>query len=115
MVLIVLSMLGVHEQEAMQLLQNASTAHYGITYVALFALPLWGVARIKRALPFWVKIASAAGFVSSAIAVLIAVYPIIDVSNPVGYASKIVATVAISNLLAVWIYRRRRAVAALAV
>ncbi len=107
MVLVVLSMLGVHEQEAMQLLQNASTAHYGISYVALFALPLWGVAAVRRGLPLWVKLASAAGFVSSSIAVIIAVYPIIDVSSPVSYATKIVATVGVSNLLALWIYRRR--------
>lgn len=107
LIFVVLSMLGVHEQEAMQLLQNASTAHYGIAYVALFALPLWGAARVRRRLPLWVKLTSAAGFVSSAIAVLIAVYPIIDVSNPLSYAAKITATVAISNLLALWIYWRR--------
>jgi amino acid transporter len=106
-VLVVLSMLGVHEQEAMQLLQNASTAHYGITYVALFALPLWGAARIRRGLPLWVKLASVAGFLSSSVAVLIAVYPIINVSSPVSYGIKIIATVAVSNLLAFWIYRRR--------
>ncbi len=105
--LVVLSMLGVHEQEAMQLLQNASTAHYGITYVALFALPLWGVAAVRSGIPRWVKIASAAGLVSSAIAVLIAVYPIVDVSNPLSYASKIIATITFSNLLGLWVYRRR--------
>jgi hypothetical protein len=59
-----------------------------------------------------VKIASVAGFVSSSIAVLIAVYPIIDVSNPLSYATKIIATVAIGNLLGIWIYRRGRAHAA---
>jgi len=106
LLLVVLSMLGVHEQEAMQLLQNASTAHYGIAYVALFALPLWGVARIRRRLPLWVKLASIAGFVSSSIALLIAVYPIIDVSSSLSYALKISATVAFSNLLALWIYWR---------
>ena len=106
MVLVVLSMLGVHEQEAMQLLQNASTAHYGITYVALFALPLFGLARVRKLLPRWVKIAAGAGLLSSAISVLIAVYPIIDVVSPVSYAVKIVATVSVSNLLALVIYRR---------
>jgi amino acid transporter len=105
--LVVLSMLGVHEQEAMQLLGNASTAHYGISYVALFALPLWGIAQIRRRLPLWVKVASAAGFVSSSIAVVIAVYPIIDVSNRVSYAAKIMATLLISNLIGLWIYRRK--------
>lgn len=106
LVLVVLSMAGVHEQEAMQLLQNASTTHYGITYVALFALPVWGAVRIRKRLPGWVRIASVFGFLSSSVAVLIAVYPIIDVSNRLSYAGKIVSVVAISNLLALWIYRR---------
>jgi len=106
-VLVAFSMLGVHEQEAMQLLQNASTAHYGITYVALFALPLWGAARVRRSLPLWVKLAAGAGFASSVVAVLIAVYPIIDVSNAVSYAGKIVATVVVSNAIALWIYAKK--------
>jgi amino acid transporter len=106
--LVTLSMLGVHEQEAMQLLQNASTAHYGIAYVALFSLPIWGAAQVRRSLPLWVKLAAVAGFTSSLIAVLIAVYPIIDVSNRASYAMKITATLAISNLLAIWIYASRR-------
>jgi amino acid transporter len=107
MLLVILSMVGVHEQEAMQLLQNASTAHYGITYVALFALPLWGLASVRQRLPLWVKLASVAGFGSSLVAVLIAVYPIIDVANPVSYAAKILLTLLISNLLGVWIYLRK--------
>ncbi len=106
--LVLLSTLGVHEQEAMQLLQNASTAHYGIAYVALFAVPLFGIARVRCRLPLWVKIASAAGLISSGVAVMIAVYPIINVPSPVTYASKIISTVAVSNLLALWIYRRQK-------
>ena len=98
----------LHEQEAMQLLQNASTAHYGITYVALFALPLFGAMRIRRSLPGWVRLASGAGFLSSLVAVLIAVYPIIDVSSRISYAGKIGGTVVISNIVALLIYRARR-------
>ena len=108
MCLVVLSMLGVHEQEAMQLLQNASTAHYGITYVALFALPLFGAAQLRHTLPSWLKVASAAGLASSLIAVLIALYPIIDVSSNTSYAMKIGGTVLVSNLIAILIYRARR-------
>ena len=40
--LILLSLLGVREQEASQLLTMASIVHYAIAYVALFALPLFG-------------------------------------------------------------------------
>jgi amino acid transporter len=108
MALVTASMLGVHEQEAMQLLQNASTVHYGITYVALFALPLFGSRSLRYELPGWIKILSGAGLGSSLIAVLIAVHPIIDVSSRASYAAKIAGTVLLSNATAVFIYRRRR-------
>jgi glutamate:GABA antiporter len=109
--LVVLSMLGVHEQEAMQVLQNASTVHYGISYVGLFALPLFGATHLRGALPQWLKVASAAGLLSSLVAVLIAVYPIIDVSSNASYAAKIAGTVLVSNLIAVILYRAHRKIA----
>lgn len=116
MMLIAVSMLGVHEQEAMQLLLNASTAHYGITYVALFAIPLFGARRVRALLPNWLGLAAAAGFLSSAIAVLIAVYPIIAVSSRGSYAAKIGGLVLATNTLAVIFYsmqtRQREAIAA---
>ncbi len=108
MLLVILSMLGVHEQEANQLLQNASTAHYGLTYVALFAIPLVGAAQVRRRLPKWVIAAAVAGLMSSVVAVLIAIYPIIDVSSRWTYAMKIGGTVLGSNLLGILIYRGRR-------
>ena len=106
-VFIVLGMLGVREQEAMQLLQNASITHYGIAYVALFALPLFGAAQLRRSLPTWVIAASAAGLLSSLIAVFIAVHPIIRVSNHLSYAAKIACTVLLSNLLGIALYQTR--------
>ncbi len=69
-VLIFFSMLGVREQEALQLLNNTSNVHYGIAYVALFAIPLFGAARLRNSLPKWLGIPALAGVVSSAIAVL---------------------------------------------
>lgn len=108
MILVILSMLGVHEQEAMQLLQNSSTAHYGITYIALFALPLVGSKSLRRELPIWLRIVSAAGLCSSLVAVLIAVYPIVEVSSGLSYAAKIGGTVVVSNIIGILIYRSSR-------
>ncbi len=110
MILVILSMLGVHEQEAMQLLQNASTAHYGITYIALFALPLFGASELRRGLPAWLRFVSLAGLASSLVAVAVAVYPIIDVSSRLSYASKIGGTVLFTNAIGVLVYRSRRRV-----
>ena len=86
----------------MQLLQNATTAHYAISYVILFAIPLF--ASHKFSLPSWLRLISIGGSVSSLIALFIAVYPVIDVSNPVTYASKIAGVVLISNGLAFLVY-----------
>jgi len=109
--LIFLSMLGVHEQEASQLLAAASIALYAITYIVLFALPLLGSRALRSGLPFWVKLAAFGGLISSVVALVIAVYPIVDVTSKGTYAAKICAVVLVSNLVGVMIYRagQRRA------
>jgi amino acid transporter len=113
--LIFLSMLGVHEQEAYQLLSAASIALYAITYIVLFALPVFGRGVLRSALPGWVKLASLGGLIASVISLLIAVYPIVDVTSHWEYAAKISAVVLVSNLVGVAIYRagRRRVLSSL--
>lgn len=113
--LIFLSMLGVHEQEASQLLAAASIALYAITYVVLFALPLLGNRALRSGLPFWVKLAALCGLISSVVALVIAVYPIVDVTSKGTYAAKICAVVLVSNLVGVMIYRAGQRRARLAV
>lgn len=104
--LMALSMLGVHEQEAYQVLSNASTVHYGVAYVLLFAVPLFGRRKLRKRLPGWLTPVAAAGLMASLIAVLIAVYPIVDVVSRAAYAMKIGGTVLLTNAAAVWVYRR---------
>jgi amino acid transporter len=105
MALILLSMLGVREQEANQLLAASSVAHYAIAYIALFALPLIGKAALRAALPTWLKVAAALGLIGSLISLFIAVYPIVDVVSPAVYAGKICAVVTIANGVGVLLYR----------
>jgi amino acid transporter len=106
--MLLLSMLGVRAQETMQLLQNASIVHYGLTYMVLFALPLFGIAKLRRSLPLWLKVVSVAGLVSSLVSVAISVYPIIAVSNRLSYAAKIGGAVLLSNLIGILVYRGRK-------
>jgi amino acid transporter len=108
MALIFLSMLGVREQEASQLLGASSIALYAITYVALFALPLIGSRELRRALPAWVKLAALGGLLASAVSLVIAVYPIVDVTSRGAYAAKISTVVLVTNLAGVLIYRAGR-------
>ncbi len=108
MALIVASMLGVREQEANQTLTAASIVHYSIAYIALFALPLAGAARLREGLPAWLKAAAALGLGASAIAFAVALYPIVDVVSRAAFAAKIAATVVAANALGMVIYRSGR-------
>jgi len=104
MVLILLSMLGVHEQEANQVLAITSVALYAIAYMALFAIPLFG----KLNMPGWIKPIAAAGFLASAVSLFFAVYPIVDVVSKAAYAGKILAVVVMANLAGDAVYRMGR-------
>jgi amino acid transporter len=103
MFMILLSMLGVEEQEASQLLSNASVVHYALAYIALFALPLVGALRLRVA--WWLKAAAAAGLFASVISLTIAVTPIVDVVSRQAYATKIVGLVLLTNAAGVVIFR----------
>ncbi len=105
MAMILLSMVGVREQEANQLLAASSVVHYAMAYVGLFALPLLGKTAFRAALPTWLKVAAAMGLVGSLVSLFIAVYPIVDVVSPSAYAAKICAVVTITNGIGVLLYR----------
>jgi hypothetical protein len=55
-----------------------------------------------------VKLVALGGLISSAISLVIAVYPIVDVTSRGMYAAKIGAVVVVSNLAGVMIYRAGR-------
>jgi len=103
-VLVVMASVGVHAQEAFQVLSNASLTHYELTYLAMFAIPLAGAAVLRRSLPRWLKWVSLMGFVATLLSLLISAYPFVDVQSPMAYAVKIVGTVVVSNLIAVGFY-----------
>jgi glutamate:GABA antiporter len=105
--LLVLSTLGVHAQEAYQVLSNASLTHYELMYMAMFAIPVVGVASLRKQLPRWLKWVALIGFGASLFSLLISVYPFVDVVNPWGYAAKIAGTVLVSNALALIFYKLR--------
>lgn len=105
MLFILLSMLGVQEQEASQLLATASIVLYAITYVSLFALPVFGRGILRTGLPGWLKAVSMAGLFASLVSLFIAVYPIVDVVSKTAYAAKICSIVVIANMAGVLIYR----------
>ncbi len=108
--MVILSMAGVHAQEAYQVLSGASLTHYEIAYLAMFAVPLAGQAALRRSLPVWLKMSSAVGFAATCFALLISAYPFVTVVNARAYAAKILGTIVLSNAVAVGFYlvRMRR-------
>jgi amino acid transporter len=102
---------GVGEQEAFQLLDNAAGISYGLTYLVMFAIPLFGLRGLSPAPPAWLRVASASGFAVTALYVVLSVFPIIDVPSWRGFALKITAVVVGLNLAGIGLYgasRRRR-------
>jgi amino acid transporter len=102
--LVALASVGVHAQEAFQVLTNASLTHYELTYLAMFAIPIVGAAALRRELPGWLKWMGLVGFAATLFSLLVSVFPIVDVVNPLGYAVKVAGTVVVSNAVAVGFY-----------
>jgi amino acid transporter len=106
--------IGVGEQEAFQLLDNAAGILYGLTYLALFALPLFAQQGQGRPLPaasIGLRIAALFGLLTTVLYVVLSIFPIIDVPSWRSFAVKISAVVVLLNLLGIAVYRggeRRR-------
>ena len=98
---------GVGEQEAFQLLDNAAGILYGLTYLALFALPLFVAARqggVWPSAPLALKVAAFAGLMTTILYVTLSIFPIIDVPSWRSFAVKISSVVIGLNLLGLMVY-----------
>jgi len=104
LVLTVLSLSGVHAQEAFQLIDNTGGVFYALTYLVLFAIPLFGMKALGVRSPWWLKLACASGFIVTLVYIRFAIVPITEVGNALVFALKIVATVLIANAIGVTIY-----------
>jgi len=105
------SLIRVSEQEAFQLQDNAAGVFYALIYMVLFAIPILAMKRFGARAPWWLKVASASGFVVSVVYAFFTVFPIIDVSSRLLFAAKIIAVVLGANLIGITIYamdKRRR-------
>src|SRR5438477_124035 len=107
------SQIGAGIQEAFQLVDNAANVFYGIVYVTLFAIPIFGTGAIRSGAPIWLRIAAICGGAASLSAIFFTVYPIIDVPSPLTFAVTIIAVTVIANAVGVAIYlagkKRQRA------
>jgi amino acid transporter len=97
--------IGVGKQEAFQLLWNASAIFYGLTYLVMFAVPVFGVPS-----PWWLKAAAVSGFLMTLAFVTLSILPIINVESRLTFALKISTVVVATNAVgaAIYVARRRR-------
>ncbi len=108
LVLGLLSLMGVHAQEAFQLIDNAGGIFYALTYLVLFAIPLFGMKALGVRAPWWLRIACASGFIVTLIYIRFAIVPITEVGSTLSFALKIITTVLIANAAGVMIYVLRK-------
>lgn len=102
---------GVKRQEAFQVLDNAAGVFYALAYVALFALPLFGLRGVSRSAPLWLKAASAVGLIVTLLYTALTIFPIIDVVSPFAFAAKIITVTVGANLIGATLFllaRRRQ-------
>jgi glutamate:GABA antiporter len=100
-------MLNVGEQEAFQTLSNASGILYGLTYLVLFAVPLVGLGKTGERAPMWIRIASAVGFATTTMYVVLSVLPIVEVESWLAFGLKVGGTVVATNVIGIAMYRWR--------
>src|ERR1051325_6468864 len=104
----VASLTGVHAHEAFQLIDNAGGVFYALTYLVLFAIPLFGMKALGVKSPWWLKIACASGFIVTLIYIRYAIVPITAVEDLRSFALKIIITVVLANVVGVGIYVIRK-------
>jgi amino acid transporter len=111
-VMAMLGNIGVGQAEAFQLLFNASGTLYALTYVVMFAIPIWGLRGVTPKPPMWLKVTSMSGLLMTLLYIVLSVVPIIDVKSPAAFAAKITAVIVLMNLAGVGILfaAKRRAI-----
>lgn len=110
----VIALFGVNEEEAFSLIQIWGFTFYGLTYLAMFTIPLVGARKLGVQPSVGLKFAACSGFAVTLLFVVLSVFPVIDVPNPASYAWKTVAVVLGANLLgaAFYVAARRRLMSA---
>jgi amino acid transporter len=111
-----LSLIGVGQAEAFQLLFNASGMFYALTYVVMFAIPIFGLRGVSPRPPLWLRVASMSGLLMTVLYIALSIFPIIKVESVATFALKISLVIVVMNLVGIGILvsaRRRSAPGAL--
>jgi hypothetical protein len=88
------SLAGAGQQEAFQILDNASGIFYALAYLVMFAIPIAN----KRA-PLWLRAAAGSGFAVTLLYAILSIFPIIQVESWLQFGVKIGGVVVCANAL----------------
>ena len=99
----VVSLVGVGQAEAFQLVFNASGIFYSLTYIVMFAIPLVGLRGVTPRPPWWVKGAAWSGLLMTVLYTVLSLFPIIQVASVKTFALKIILVIVALNLIGVGI------------
>lgn len=97
-------LIGVLEEEAFQIQDNAATMFYALIYMVLFAIPFMAMKRFGVPAPLWLKLASGSGLVVSIIAGIYAMFPVKSVDRPISFAVKVFAVAFFANVVGGLLY-----------
>lgn len=97
------SLIGVGQAEAFQLVFNASGIFYALTYVVMFALPLFGLRTVTPRPPTWLRLTSLSGLLMTVLYIVLSAFPIIEVESVSTFALKITMMVVAMNLVGIGI------------
>ena len=79
-----------------------------MTYLVLFAIPLFGMKALGVKAPWWLKIACASGFIVTLIYIRYSIVPITNVEDLRSFGLKVIVTVVIANIVGVGLYVVRK-------
>jgi amino acid transporter len=102
-----ISLIGVDYQEAFQMLQGATGVFFGLGYLVMFAIPLFGLKGQGVVFPLWLKIGALSGLLMVLLFIALSIFPIIEVQNHFLYAAKIGSVVVFGNAIGIAIYLMR--------
>ncbi|HXO43512.1 MAG TPA: amino acid permease, partial [Thermoanaerobaculia bacterium] len=108
LVLSLVGLIGVGKQEAFQLLWNASGVFYALPYLAMFAIPLFGLRGVEPRPSAVLRACALSGLLMTLLYVTVSIVPLVEVESRVLFAAKISGLIVTTNVLGLVIYLVRR-------
>src|SRR2546423_999941 len=93
------SLIGVGQQEAFQLLFNAGGIFYALTYLVMFAIPLFGLKSLKERPHMWLRLVALSGFSITLLYATLSIFPIIQVTSNAAFTAQITAIIVVANII----------------